>query len=96
MKVVDAPPAATPDSQAPPKPGSDTGRWALLLTAVALALAWLAYKTITRPSRGSDSDAAVCRRRRKAVDKPAEHAAVGRRPPTRQALHLIRWTRGRR
>src|SRR5262249_34091962 len=50
MKIVDVPPASNPDSQAAPKPGSDTGRWALLLTAVALALAWLAYKTITRPA----------------------------------------------
>jgi hypothetical protein len=69
MKVVDAPPAANPDSQAAPKPGSDTGRWALLLTAVALALAWLAYKTITRPSDSSasaDADAAA------KADKPAE------------------------
>jgi len=68
MKVVDAPPAATPDSQATPKPGSDTGRWALLLTAVALALAWLAYKTITRPSDGASADADAAAK----ADKPAE------------------------
>jgi hypothetical protein len=67
MKIVEAPPAANPDSGAAPKPGSDTGRWALLLTAVALALAWLAYKTITRPSDASaDADAAA------KADKPAE------------------------
>jgi hypothetical protein len=59
-KIVEAPPAANPDSTTAPKPGSDTGRWALLLTAVALALAWLAYKTITRPSDTSaDGDAAA-------------------------------------
>ena len=67
--------ASTPDSQAPPKPGSDTGRWALLLTAVALALAWLAYKTITRPS-GESADAA-----NKAADKPPEPPAGGDNPP---------------
>jgi hypothetical protein len=68
MKVIDAPPAATPDAQVTPKPGSDTGRWALLLTAVALALAWLAYKTITRPSdaaASADADTAA------KADKPA-------------------------
>src|SRR5947207_62335 len=30
MKLVDVPPPSNPDSQATPKPGSDTGRWALL------------------------------------------------------------------
>jgi len=70
MKVVDVAPTAAPDSQAAPKPGSDTGRWALLLTAVGLALAWLAYKTITRPARESadGADAAA----KAASDKPAE------------------------
>ena len=67
MKVVEAPPAASPDSQAAPKPGSDTGRWAVLLTLVALALAWLAYKTITRPS----SEAAETKPA-EGADKPAE------------------------
>jgi hypothetical protein len=66
MKVKDVPPAANPDSQTAPKPGSDTGRWALLLTAVALALAWLAYKTITRPSVESTESSAT------AADKPAD------------------------
>jgi hypothetical protein len=77
MKITEAPPAATPDSQVAPKPGSDTGRWALLLTAVALALAWLAYKTITRPS----SDAAEAADAAKPADKPAEPPA-GDKPPT--------------
>src|SRR4029079_8315186 len=71
MKIVDAPPAAAADSQAPPKPGSDTGRWALLLTAVALALAWLAYKTITRPAaRSCDTTEAEARAAEKTEDKP--------------------------
>jgi hypothetical protein len=76
-KVVDVPPTATPDSKEAPKPGSDTGRWALLLTAVALALAWLAYKTITRPSAesGESADASA-----KAGDKPPESPA-GDQPP---------------
>ena len=42
FKVVDVPPPSNPDATTAPQPGSDTGRWALLLTAVALALAWLA------------------------------------------------------
>jgi hypothetical protein len=72
MKVVDVPPSAAPYSQAPPKPGSDTGRWALLLTAVGLALAWLAYKTITRPAKeeAADDDVAA-----KPSDKPADPPA---------------------
>jgi len=78
MKIVDAPPAAAADSQAPPKPGSDTGRWALLLTAVALALAWLAYKTITRPS-GDAADAADAT---KSADKPAEPPPSDKPPTT--------------
>jgi hypothetical protein len=78
MKIVDAPPAAAADSQAPPKPGSDTGRWALLLTAVALALAWLAYKTITRPS-GDAADAADAT---KSADKPTEPPPSDKPPTT--------------
>ncbi|HXU05142.1 MAG TPA: hypothetical protein VN903_29475 [Polyangia bacterium] len=77
MKIVEAPPAANPDSQATPKPGSDTGRWALLLTAVALALAWLAYKTITRPS----SDAAKDDAAKAAGEKPAS-TPPGENPPS--------------
>ena len=77
MKVVEAPPAANPDSQAAPKPGSDTGRWAVLLTLVALALAWLAYKTITRPS---SSDAAETKAA-EGGDKPAE-PPVSDTPPS--------------
>ena len=90
MKIVDAPPAATPDSQATPKPGSDTGRWALLLTAVALALAWLAYKTITRPS-GDAADAADATT--PTADKPAEPPPVGqaRRPAVRDKPTSLRW-----
>ena len=83
MKVVDVPPPANPDSQATPKPGSDTGRWALLLTAFALALAWLAYKTITRPAvektdvrDGADAQAAD-----KPADKPAD-SPPGDKPAT--------------
>ena len=74
FKVVDVAPASNPDAQAPPPPGSDTGRWALLLTAVALALAWLAYKTITRPSATeSDADADTSAdAAAKVADKPAE------------------------
>jgi hypothetical protein len=72
MKIVEAPPPVAQDSKEAPKPGSDTGRWALLLTAVALALAWLAYKTITRPAssdaRASDTAADAA----KAADKPSE------------------------
>jgi hypothetical protein len=71
MKIVDAPPPASPDAQVTPKPGSDTGRWALLLTAVALALAWLAYKTITRPSSESaDADDASAKPAEPPADKP--------------------------
>jgi hypothetical protein len=71
MKIVDAPPVANPDAQTTPKPGSDTGRWALLLTAVALALAWLAYKTITRPAAGSgDTTEAGAKPADKTDDKP--------------------------
>jgi hypothetical protein len=71
MKIVDAPPVANPDAQTTPKPGSDTGRWALLLTAVALALAWLAYKTITRPAAGSgDTTEAGAKAAEKTEDKP--------------------------
>jgi hypothetical protein len=81
MKIVDVPPTATPDSKEAPKPGSDTGRWAILLTAVALALAWLAYKTITRPSTesGESADAAA-----KTGDKPPESSPSpsGDQPPT--------------
>ena|SRR5436190_13584645 len=81
MKIVDAPPIANPDTAAAPKPGSDTGRWALLLTAVALALAWLAYKTITRPSGGaaSGADAADAADAGAKADKPAEPPSAG--PP---------------
>jgi hypothetical protein len=78
MKIVDVPPAATPDSQATPKPGSDTGRWALLLTAVALALAWLAYKTITRPAVDASKSAEASA---PPSDKPAEPPAGGENPP---------------
>ena len=78
MKIVDVPPAATPDSQAPVKPGSDTGRWALLLTAVALALAWLAYKTITRPAVDAAKSAEASA---PPVEKPAEPPAGGENPP---------------
>lgn len=81
MKIIEAPPAATPDSQAAPKPGSDTGRWALLLTAVALALAWLAYKTITRPSSGS-GDAAEAADATKSADKPVEPPPSDKPPTT--------------
>jgi hypothetical protein len=83
MKIVDVPPAAAPDSQAPPKPGSDTGRWALLLTAVALALAWLAYKTITRPAaEPTDAeDGAEAKAADKAADKPAD-SPPGDKPAT--------------
>ena len=77
MKIVDAPPAAATDAPAPPKPGSDTGRWALLLTAVALALAWLAYKTITRPSGGAGAADAT-----KEADKAAEPPPPSDKPPT--------------
>ncbi|HEY7373293.1 MAG TPA: discoidin domain-containing protein [Polyangia bacterium] len=84
MKIVDVPPVSTPDSQTAPKPGSDTGRWALLLTAVALALAWLAYKTITRPAAeptdGAD-DAAKSASADKAADKPAD-SPPGDKPAT--------------
>jgi len=72
MKIVDVPPASNPDSQATPKPGSDTGRWALLLTAVALALAWLAYKTITRPSVEASDSADGDKPADKSADKPAD------------------------
>jgi hypothetical protein len=72
FKIVDVAPASNPDTQAPPPPGSDTGRWALLLTAVALALAWLAYKTITRPSVDSSDADAAGDAAAKAADKPAE------------------------
>jgi hypothetical protein len=77
MKIVDAPPVATPDAQTTPKPGSDTGRWALLLTAVALALAWLAYKTITRPAAGSGGTAEA-----KPEDKPADKPPTDDKPAT--------------
>jgi hypothetical protein len=75
MRVVDSAPASTPDSQAAPKPGSDTGRWALLLTAVALALAWLAYKTITRPAAETTEvaeDAAAKAAEKPPGDKPTD------------------------
>ena len=75
FKVVDVPPASNPDAQAPPPPGSDTGRWALLLTAVALALAWLAYKTITRPSVESSDGESAADAAAKAADKAAEPPA---------------------
>ena len=70
MKISDAPPVANPDTKETPKPGSDTGRWALLLTAVALALAWLAYKTITRPSAGGDTTETAAKPADKTDDKP--------------------------
>ena len=79
MKIVDVPPTATPDSQATPKPGSDTGRWALLLTAVALALAWLAYKTITRPAVEASKSAEASA---PPADKPAEPPAGDNPPPS--------------
>jgi hypothetical protein len=83
MKIVDAPPPVAPDAQAPPKPGSDTGRWALLLTAVALALAWLAYKTITRPAAEPTEadDSAAAKPADKAADKPAD-SPPGDKPAT--------------
>ena len=80
MKIVDVPPTATPDAQTTPKPGSDTGRWALLLTAVALALAWLAYKTITRPAAVDASKSAEASPP-PSSDKPAEPPA-GENPPS--------------
>jgi hypothetical protein len=61
MKVVDAPPAATPaDVHAPPKPStsSDGGRSAIFLGVAALFLAWLAYRTIKRGSEGPATAAA--------------------------------------
>jgi len=81
MKIVDVPPVATPDSKAPPPPGSDTGRWALLLTAVALALAWLAYKTITRPATEptEPGDGPSAGADAKSADKPAD-APPGDKP----------------
>ena len=78
MKIVEAPPPVAQDSKEAPKPGSDTGRWALLLTAVALALAWLAYKTITRPASSgtsasaSDTAADAAKSVEKSADKPSE------------------------
>jgi hypothetical protein len=75
FKVVDVPPAEKTDAQAPPPPGSDTGRWALLLTAVALALAWLAYKTITRPAAESSDGESAADAAAKAAVKPADKAA---------------------
>jgi len=78
-KIVDVPPTATPDSKDTPKPGSDTTRWALLLTAVALALAWLAYKTITRPAAVDASKSAEASP--PPADKPAEPPA-GETPPS--------------
>ena len=75
FKVVDVPPAEKTDAQAPPPPGSDTGRWALLLTAVALALAWLAYKTITRPAAESSDGESAADAAAKAAEKPAEPPA---------------------
>jgi hypothetical protein len=77
MKMVDVPPVATPDAQTTPKPGSDTGRWALLLTAVGLALAWLAYKTITRPVTESTESAseAAAKAAENAADKPGDKPA---------------------
>lgn len=88
MKIVDVAPAANPDSPTAPKPGSDTGRWALLLTAVALALAWLAYKTITRPaaestesSASASAGAADAADAGKPGDKPAD-SPPGDKPTT--------------
>jgi hypothetical protein len=84
MKIVDAPPVSNPDAQVTPKPGSDTGRWALLLTAVAVALGWLAYKTLTRPATDS-GEAADSDTEAKAADKPADKPAgdkpAGDKPP---------------
>jgi len=82
MKVVDVPPPSNPDSQAAPKPGSDTGRWALLLTAVALALAWLAYKTITRPAvEATEKRDGADKAADKPEDKPAD-SPPGDKPTT--------------
>jgi len=72
FKIVDVAPASKPDADVAPQPGSDTGRWALLLTAVALALAWLAYKTITRPAADSTDADKAADAAAKATDKPAE------------------------
>ena len=72
FKVVDVAPQSNPDAQTAPKPGSDTGIWALLLTAVALALAWLAYKTITRPSTESSDSPTSADAAANPLDKPAE------------------------
>ena len=84
MKIVDVPPTAAPDSQATPKPGSDTGRWALLLGAVGLALAWLAWKTIMRPVKDAGA-AAGAAAAASASDKPADAPPVegtpGDKPP---------------
>jgi len=63
MRVVDVPPASAPESTAIPKPGKDTGPAALLLTVIAFALVYLAYKMVLpRPpepptgSSGKDDD----------------------------------------
>ena len=83
MKIVDAPPVSTPDSQTTPKPGKDTGIWALLLTAVAIALAWLAYKTITRPATDDADDEAEAEAKPadKSDDKPPGDKPPGDKPP---------------
>ena len=94
MKIVDAPPPAAADSPAPPKPGSDTGRWALLLTAVALALAWLAYKTITRPSGGAATPPTRRRRPTRPPNRPRRTSP--RRPNPATTLPAYRTENGRR
>jgi hypothetical protein len=46
MRVVDVPPPPGSGMNAEPKPGKDTGPAALLLTIIAFALVWLAYKMV--------------------------------------------------
>jgi hypothetical protein len=57
MRVVDVPPAPGAESQATPKPGKDTGPAALLLTIIALALVYLAWKMVLPRAAEPPTDA---------------------------------------
>jgi hypothetical protein len=58
MRVTDVPAAPAADGKSSTPQPSDGGRSALILTAAALGLAWLAYRTVKRASSRSAANAA--------------------------------------
>ena len=80
MKIVDVPPTAAPDSQATPKPGSDTGRWALLLTRGRAGPRLAGVQDDHAPVKTRRGPTSRRARPAPPADKPAEPPA-GDKPP---------------